>query len=161
MIRLAKNEDLQTILNIYQHARNFMKENGNPTQWGDNFPSQELLKNDIEYKRLYIYLEEGIIHGVFAFIIGEDETYKHIYNGKWISNNLYGTIHRVASDGKVKGIFNKIVCYCEKQIKHLRIDTHSNNKIMQHVILKNGFVKCGTIYVEDGSPRIAYEKIIN
>lgn len=32
-------------------------------------------------------------------------------------------------------------------------------QIMQHLICKNGFQKCGIIYVEDGSPRIAYEKI--
>ena len=30
---------------------------------------------------------------------------------------------------------------------------------MQHLIEKNGFQRCGIIYVEDGSPRIAYEKI--
>lgn len=40
----------------------------------------------------------------------------------------------------------------------MRIDTHENNKVMQHLIKKNGFQECGIIYVEDGSPRIAYEK---
>lgn len=64
----------------------------------------------------------------------------------------------IASDGNTKGLLNKVVCYCEKQINHLRIDTHMDNKIMQHLIIKNGFTKCGTIYVADGSPRIAYEK---
>ncbi len=78
---------------------------------------------------------------------------------KWLSNELYGTIHRVASDGQINKMLNRVICYCEKQIQHLRIDTHSNNKIMQHLILKNGFTQCGIIYVEDGSPRIAYEKI--
>ena len=29
--------------------------------------------------------------------------------------------------------------------------------MMQHVLEKNGFVPCGIIYVEDGSPRIAYQ----
>ncbi len=48
--------------------------------------------------------------------------------------------------------------YCSKEIKHLRIDTHQDNKIMQHVILKNGFTYCGIIYTGDGSPRLAYEK---
>ena len=28
---------------------------------------------------------------------------------------------------------------------------------MQKQIEKNGFKKCGTIYVRDGSPRIAYQ----
>jgi RimJ/RimL family protein N-acetyltransferase len=44
------------------------------------------------------------------------------------------------------------------QIPNIRIDTHRDNAIMQHLLEKNGFVKCGIIYVEDGSPRIAYQK---
>lgn len=159
MIRLAKTEDLPVILEIYEYARKFMKENNNPTQWGDHFPPRELLEKDIENRQLYVYEEKNMVHGVFAFIIGKDVTYEHI-EGKWLSDVLYGTIHRIASDGKIKGLVNKDVCYCEQQIKHLRIDTHLNNQIMQHAILKNGFSQCGIIYVKDGSPRIAYEKIV-
>ncbi len=159
MIRLATKKDLSIILNIYEYARNFMKKSGNETQWNNNFPPEDLLIDDIEKKQLYVYEENHRVHGVFAFIIGKDNTYEYIEDGNWLSNDLYGTIHRVASDGKIKGMLNKVICYCEKQIQHLRIDTHSNNKIMQHLILKNGFIQCGIIYVEDGSSRIAYEKI--
>ncbi len=70
-----------------------------------------------------------------------------------------GTLHRVAGDGKAHGIFDAIAKFCEQKISHLRIDTHEDNKVMQHLIEKNGFQRCGIIYVEDGSPRIAYEKI--
>lgn len=159
MIRIATNNDLPTILNIYEYARRFMKENGNKTQWNNTFPPKDLLLQDIDEERLYVYEENNIVHGVFAFIIGEDETYKKIENGAWLSNDIYGTIHRVASDGQVKGMLNKIISYCETKISHLRIDTHENNKIMKHLILKNGFIECGIIYVEDGSPRIVYEKL--
>lgn len=159
MIRIATHDDLSIILNIYECARRFMKENGNETQWNNTFPPKDLLIQDINEKRLYVYEENKIVHGVFAFIIGEDENYKIIEGGEWLSNDVYGTIHRVASDGLVKGILNKIVLYCETKISHLRIDTHEKNKIMQHLILKNGFIQCGIIYVEDGTPRIAYEKL--
>lgn len=159
MIRTATKNDMPTILNIYECARKFMRDNGNETQWNNNFPPEDLLYEDIKKEQLYVYEENNIVHGVFAFIVGEDKTYKNIQNGEWISNELYGTIHRVASDGQVKGLVNKIIAYCKKEISHLRIDTHDNNKIMQHIILKNGFIKCGTIYVEDGTPRIAYEKL--
>lgn len=158
MIRLAEEKDLPVILKIYERARCFMKENGNATQWGNNFPSRDLLYNDIEQQQLYVYEEDESIHGVFAFIIGEDPTYKNIEDGTWLDNTPYGTIHRVASDGKTKGLLSKIIKYCEQKIKHLRIDTHANNKIMQHLITKNGFIKCGIIYIEDNSQRIAYEK---
>ncbi|SFG07638.1 hypothetical protein SAMN04487761_10396 [Lachnospiraceae bacterium C7] len=159
MIRLANLNDLDSILKIYAYARNFMKESGNPTQWNDNFPPEELLINDIDSQQLYVYEENNRIHGVFALIIGEDPTYATIDNGAWLSDTKYGTIHRVASDGQTKGVFTKIIDFCNSKISHLRVDTHSNNKIMQHIISKNNFVRCGIIYVRDGSPRIAYERL--
>ena len=54
----------------------------------------------------------------------------------------------------------RIVPFCEGIIKHLRIDTHADNKVMQKQILKNGFTRRGIVYMEDGSPRIAYEKTV-
>lgn len=33
-----------------------------------------------------------------------------------------------------------------KDIKSLRIDTHENNEIMQHLITKNGFTKVGELH---------------
>lgn len=159
MIRKAELNDLATIVEIYKAAREFMKENGNSTQWGDKYPEEKLLIDDISKNQLYVVEDAGIIYGVFAFIIGEDETYKVIDKGKWLSTDTYGTIHRIASNGKVKGLFDKVVAYCFNEINHLRIDTHFDNKIMQHLIEKSGFIKCGIIYVVDGSPRIAYEKI--
>ncbi|MBQ6494685.1 MAG: N-acetyltransferase [Bacilli bacterium] len=159
MIRLAKEKDLEIIINIYNYAREYMKKTGNTTQWHENYPNKEIAINDINNNNLYVYEEDNIIHGVFTFIIGEDKTYKIIEEGSWLSNELYGTIHRLASDGKIKGLFNEVLNYCENIISHIRVDTHENNKVMQHLLLKNGFKRCGIIYVEDKTPRIAYEKI--
>ena len=90
-------------------------------------------------------------------MIGEDPTYLKIEQGNWISDEPYGVVHRVASDGTVHGVLGRIMDYCKGQMPHLRIDTHEENKVMQHVIEKCGFVRCGIIYVSDGTPRIAYE----
>lgn len=159
MIRLATYNDLNEILNIYSYARAFMSEKGNPTQWAEDYPPLSLLKKDIEQSQLFVIEENNAICCVFAFIIGVDSTYLNIKNGGWLSDKEYGTIHRIASNGKVKGCFNQVVGFCEDKIHHLRIDTHKDNKIMQHLILKNNFKKCGIIYVHNGSERIAYEKI--
>lgn len=158
MIRQAKPEDLSQVLEIYEYARNFMAENGNPSQWGKNYPPEETVIRDIEDQNLYLIEEEEIV-GVFFFHIGKDSTYSQIYDGKWLSDKEYGTIHRIAGNGKGKGILKKAVSYCEERIPHLRIDTHEDNKIMQAAIEKNGFTKCGIILTEEGSPRIAYEKL--
>ena len=157
MIRRAKNEDLDRVTEIYQIARNYMKGNGNPTQWGDWYPSREIVEDDIKRKQLYVYLEDEVIHGVFVFFIGEEPTYEYIRDGAWKTNAPYGVIHRVASDGEKRGVFGQCLRFSMERMDHIRIDTHHNNHTMQHVIEKNGFEKCGTIYVEDGSPRIAYQ----
>lgn len=159
IVRNAAEKDLNEIMQIYAYAREFMAKNGNPNQWGTAFPPEKLIYDDIKSGRLYVIQENGCIHGVFAFIIGDDPTYGYIENGNWLSDGEYGAIHRVASDGKIHGVLKTAVDYCLTKITHLRIDTHKNNKIMQKQILKNGFTECGTIFIEDGSARIAYERI--
>ena len=46
MFRGAVRGDLPQILKIYDHARAAMKGSGNPTQWGDNYPPQEMLEEE-------------------------------------------------------------------------------------------------------------------
>ena len=158
VIDKANRSDLERILEIYAHARAYMAQNGNASQWGNGYPEKALLESDIQKGELYVMKEKERIFGVFVFIIGADPTYGVIEDGTWLSSGLYGTIHRIASDGSVRGVLDKAVSFCESKIKHLRIDTHENNKIMQYLIEKNGFKKCGRIYADDGTPRIAYEK---
>lgn len=159
MIRTAQPRDLARILEIYAYARGFMERNGNTSQWGKHFPPEELLREDIRTERLFVMEEGGEVHGVFAFIIGDDPTYARIEQGSWLSDSPYGTIHRIAGDGQVHGLLRQAVDFCGEQIAHLRIDTHANNHIMQHLIEKCGFSYCGIIHVDDGSPRFAYERV--
>ena len=42
MIRLAVPEDFTSLMSIYAYARSFMQETGNPNQWGNHFPPEEL-----------------------------------------------------------------------------------------------------------------------
>lgn len=157
MIRMAMSEDLPVILKIYENARRFMAENGNPNQWGKTNPPRHVLERDIELGQLYMVVREGKIRGVFAFIPGTDPTYGYI-DGAWRSDQPYAAIHRVASDG-AGGILAEAVAYAWERIKHLRIDTHEDNWVMQRAIERAGFHKCGVIYLEDGSPRIAYDRV--
>ena len=155
-IRPAIQADLADILEIYAHARRFMAENGNPTQWGQHHPAQHVLEEDIALNRLYVVESGEGLCGVFMFEVGNDPTYTYI-EGSWRSDTPYGVIHRIAGVGG--GVFAAALEYCSGVIGHLRIDTHADNKPMQHVVEKAGFSKRGIIYVEDGTPRIAYDRI--
>ena len=117
-ITLARREDLPQILQIYDHARKFMRESGNASQWKDGFPPEDMLAEDIDAGQLYAVRDSkrGTVHGVFAFMTGEEPTYAYIERGKWLSDTEYGTLHRVAGDGKAHGIFDAIAKFCEQKI---------------------------------------------
>ena len=156
-IRHAELTDLEEIEAIYTQARVFMAENGNPTQWKDGYPQRSLLEADIEQENLYVVLTDTEIWGVFLFVIGEDPTYGYMEGGTWRSDAAYGTIHRIASRGS--GVFSACLDFCRSKCDHIRIDTHADNKPMQHLAAKHGFSRRGIIYVADGTPRIAYDLI--
>ncbi len=156
-VRNANMSDLDKIMNIYRIAQKFMIKNGNPTQWGSEYPSRDLIISDINNNKCKVIEDESEIHAVFALFDGIDPTYVNICDGEWLNEEPYLTIHRIASDGKSHGIFKTALDYCKDLTNNIRIDTHQNNLIMQKLIERNGFVKCGTIYVSDGSPRIAYQ----
>lgn len=160
-IRKTVLDDLPEILKIYEYARQQMKLNGNASQWGDNRPSVETVKNDVLQNNSYVIEWQNTICGVFTFFIGADPCYDRIINGKWLNDACYGVIHRIASNGKTKGIFNACLRFCESKVKNIRIDTHSDNLIMQHLLEKNGYKKCGIIFVDNGTARLAYQKIID
>lgn len=156
-IRKAEINDLPVIMNIYDKAKIFMKNNGNPTQWGTEYPNEEIVTKDITDGNLYLCIENNAIVGVFAFIIGDEPTYQIIEQGAWHSSMPYGTIHRIASDGSVRGISQYCFDFCRGKCSYLRIDTHRDNKPMLAAIKKYGFKECGIIHVRDGSERIAFD----
>lgn len=83
-------------MELYAQARVFMRENGNPNQWDENYPSRELLEKDIAFGNSYIVEDdEKNLAATFAFIKGEDLTYYGIENGAWLNHEPYGTIHRL------------------------------------------------------------------
>ena len=157
-IRNATNKDLPAILAIYQRAREFMRSTGNPTQWSNAHPAPSLLTRDIESRNLYLLEDADGIQGVFALLLGNDPTYSFI-EGSWPNDSPYVTIHRIASAGNKSGIVAHAVGYGLSLCPNLRIDTHHDNSVMQHVLEKLGFQRCGIIYLENGDPRIAYQII--
>ena len=154
-IRLAVQADLDEIEKIYADARKFMAQNGNPAQWQNGYPQRDLLEEDIRLGNLYVACNADELCGVFVFAQGEDPTYAYIEDGAWRSTEPYGTIHRIAS--RSSGVFAAAVSFCRSKCAHVRVDTHADNKPMQHLAEKHGFCRSGIIYVEDGTPRIAYE----
>ena len=157
-VRTASQEDLQKIQEIYASARAFMAGSRNETQWGTTNPPLYKLQEDLQKQRLDVLFNESGIHGVFMFEKGEDPTYRVIEKGSWHSDRPYGVIHRVAGDGS-GGILKAAVEFAEQQADYLRMDTHENNHPMQKALFNRGFTYCGIIYLENGDPRLAYDRM--
>lgn len=160
-IRKTKKDDLEKVMKIYEDARDFMKENGNPNQWGNTYPEKELIMKDISEGKSYVCVDDGEIVGVFYFNIGTDPTYLKIYQGNWLNDRPYGVIHRIASARRNRGVAAFCLEWCFKRCPNIRIDTHRDNIIMQNFLKKHGFERCGIIKIEDGSERLAYQKSID
>lgn len=163
VIRKTQKEDLNRIMEIYAYARKFMADHGNPNQWGPtNWPPQHLLENDIKEEKSYVCVDDdGEILGVFYFDQGVDiePTYRVIEDGAWKDESSYGVVHRIASAGTQKGVGAFCINWAFEQCGHLRIDTHTDNSVMQSLLNKLGFEMRGIIHVvEDSYPRYAYER---
>ena len=162
-IRRSTEQDFDRIMEIYRIARQFMAEHGNPRQWGPTgWPPGDLIHADIRGGNSYVCInQEGKIIGTFFFTQGEqiEPTYRRITDGAWMDGSPYGVVHRIAGDGSEKGIGTFCIRWALAQCGHLRIDTHGDNTVMQNLLKKLGFVRCGTIFVEeDDDPRLAFEK---
>lgn len=157
-IRKTRPEDLAEVMEIYARAREFMAQTGNPQQWSGGYPQEELIRQDIAEGISYVGVQDGRIEAVFVYFFGEDPTYRVIENGSWVNEEPYGVIHRIASRGTVQGAGSQCLQWGFAQCRNLRMDTHDDNQVMQHVLEKNGFKRCGRIYLMDGRPRVAYQK---
>ena len=156
-LRRAEEGDLDAVMAVYRAAQDYMIASGNPTQWGHHYPAREIILDDITRSRCLVLCDGEGIRGAFALCVGEDPTYRIIEDGSWLNDEEYVTVHRLASDGKARGIFACAMAYCCANYENIRIDTHANNRRMQALLAKSGFVPCGTIYTSDGTARLAYQ----
>lgn len=159
-IRKGVPTDVEAILEIYESARRYMRKTGNLTQWSDGYPSRADVLKDIEAGYCHVGEIYGEIVMVFAFITGDDPTYAVIEGGEWLNDEPYGTIHRLASNGRCSGMLAACTEYCFRQTNNLRLDTHADNRPMLEAVARLGFTRCGIIRCRDGSPRIAFQKRI-
>lgn len=156
-IRQATVADIPQLKEIFALAHTFMAKTGNPTQWAANYPNDALLRSDIASGDCYVIISDGGIAATFVLHEGADPTYTTIYNGAWLNDEPYAVIHRIASNGKTRGMMHTAMLFAKLHYRNIRIDTHRDNTIMQKAILREGFKYCGIIHCWNGSERLAYQ----
>mgnify|MGYP006936156343 CR=1 FL=1 len=137
-----------------------MADSGNPTQWGDSYPPQEMLEEDIDSNRLFVYTVNGCLEAVFAFILGPDPTYAKIEDGQWLNDEVpYGTIHRLASTGDRRGVASEVIASVPRALREPAGRHPRRQQDHAASSREERFARCGIIHVEDGTPRVAYQKL--
>ena len=154
-------QDAERILEVFAAAKAIMVADGNTKQWVNGYPSLEVVQADLEKNGAFVVEDDGRIVAYFAFLPSPEPTYSTIYNGQWLDDTQpYHVIHRIASLPDVHGIFQSVMEFCFANEHNIRIDTHRDNRIMQHNIQNHGFSYCGIILLANGDERLAYQKII-
>ena len=154
-IKKASAQDLDQIMQIYEKAKEFMRANGNAEQWEDGYPSRELIEQDLDH--MYLCMADGQIACVFYYAEEEDEDYREI-NGKWLNEEPYAVVHRVASTGIVKGAAGYCLKWAYSQMPNIRMDTYRDNIPMQKLLEKCGFQYCGSFERLGMDKWMAYHK---
>ena len=164
-LRQANLSDADRIWEILQQAIQKRKEEGSE-QWQNGYPNLDVVENDISNGFGYIIENvDNLIIGYVAIIDEIEPAYTAI-EGKWLNDDSYIVIHRlaVAQDIKIKGLGTWAMNEIEKiaitkKIQNIKVDTNFDNIGMLRVFEKLGYHYCGEVYF-DGSARKAFQKVI-
>ncbi len=159
-VRPATEADIPVILEVMEAARGIMRASGNVHQWAAGYPGAEHIAADIARGGAFVIQDGEAVSAYFAFLPSPEPTYGRIYDGAWLDDSRpYHVIHRIAGKPDAHGIFRTIMEFAFRHDCNIRIDTHRDNTIMQHNILKHGFSYCGIILLADGAERLAYQRV--
>ena len=168
-IRKAKDADFGAMQALFDEARKTIATLG-INQWQNGEPSPEVVREDIALGQSYVITDGDALCATFALMNESEPLYDDIYSGAWKTGNdnrNYQAIHRVAVAVfmRGKGTSTAIINYAAETARKrgrvsLRIDTHEGNAVMRRMLEKHGFELCGVIYLKNGDPRVAYEKVL-
>jgi GNAT superfamily N-acetyltransferase len=161
-LRKANLSELPQIWEIIQDAIEQRRLEGS-TQWQDGYPNELSITNDINNGFGYVLTENETILCYAAIIFDIEPAYEEI-EGKWLTNDNYIVVHRVAVSKLAKGkgiatkLFQKIEDLAIQQnVYSIKVDTNFDNVPMLKILDKLNYTYCGQVYFRGGARR-AYEK---
>lgn len=164
ILRKATIKDKDRVWGVLQQAIELRKQDGSQ-QWQDGYPNAEVVQHDIDQGYGYVLLSEGRILAYIAVIFDGEPAYNAL-EGKWLSDQDYVVVHRlaVAQDIKTKGAATFIMKQVEalavaRKVYSIKVDTNFDNKAMLRVFEKLGYQYCGEVHFRGGA-RMAFEKLL-
>lgn len=165
-VRKATVADIPAIMQVIADAKAFLA-GQNIDQWQGAYPNTAAVQKDVAAGTGRVLCVDGVVTGIASLIPGPDPFYGFIEGAGWSTNRDYFAIHRFAigNNGRGQHLSRPFMTALLSElygrgVRDVRVDTHPDNKIMQHVVTSNGFVHVGTVYLDEPVPeRLAYEYI--
>ena len=160
-LRLAQRQEAEMCYQCIEDARAYHRSLGF-VQWHPDYPTQQTILDDIARSIGYAFTDDAGIIGYCCIVIGDEPAYQ-IIDGAWKTDKPYAVIHRMAFNRRIRGsglsheAFQLLKDFCRLNcIDAIRLDTQEENKVIQHILSREGFEYCGLIQF-DGGPKQAYE----
>ena len=159
--------DLPELLDLYERVSDEMEKSGlRQWHWGV-YPTEEMIRDDVEKGLMYIQRADGVIAGAVAIFDGVNEPeYAEV---PWTGGVNPGYFHRRAVDPAMQGmgiaggilddvqqILRSAGCDC------VRCDTNDQNARARRLYTKMGFSPCGPVTWDDtpGEAYTAFDKTL-
>ena len=156
----ATESDLQDLYSLYRRTADNMKLNGlNQWNWG-LYPTEEMIRADVERGELYVARTDGVLAAAVVLTERLDPEYADV---TWTGGARPGCIHRLVIDPPLQGagiggdmmddaiqILRRAGCDC------VRCDTNRENKRAMRLYEKMGFRICGTVHWDDTPDEFYY-----
>lgn len=164
-LKIACSHEESIAMDFINEAKALLKSRG-VDQWQRGYPNEDTIRSDIAGQRGYFLMSEGRYLAYMCIDFDGEPAYDGL-NGHWLNNDSpYGVLHRLAigADSRGKGLATVSFKLAEELMQSrgvgsFRVDTDEDNAVMKHLLAKNGFTYCGTIWF-DNSVKIAYEKLL-
>lgn len=168
-VRPGVASDASAIYAVISGARSFLASQ-HIDQWQGSYPDTAAVASDIAAGTNRVLTVNGAVVGTASLITGPDPFYKFIEGKGWQNpdSSDYYVIHRFAIGDSGRGkhlarvfMSNLLSELYARGARDVRIDTHPDNHIMQHVVTSNGFQAVGTVYLDEPVPeRLAYQLLM-
>ena len=159
IVRKALKSDLDFLCEVFANARRFMIVMGNPDEWGEHYPDLKQTKADIAAGHCYIIEDDkNSVLGTFCVIEEDDPAYSGIRNGRWLNDDAYVVLTRVAATGYHGSTADAILSWCAGQYPNIRTETHRLNMSMRSALMRAGYKLCGVVEREGREPLLAFHK---
>lgn len=143
----ATAREADELLAFYQHVADHMEEKGlQHWHWG-RYPSEELIREDIEKGDLYYLREDELLAAAVVFMVGQEPEYDTL---TWSRGVKPGIFHRLAVHPSLQGagiggiVLDDVMQYLRRAgCDCVRCDTSEKNHNAIRLYEKMGFRPCG------------------